>query len=88
MIKEVSLKTHELQTNSLKRMTEEEKLRKECAAIDDKKGILNQREKILSEKKSTLAEREEELKKHIKYSHFLDRVVADKSGDKEGFSDI
>jgi len=39
-------------------------------------------------KKAMLAEREEELKKHIKYSSFLDKVVADKSGDKEGFSDI
>lgn len=88
MIKEVSMKTHELQTNSLKRMAEEEKLRKECATIEDKQRILNERQQILLVKKAALAEREDELKKNVKYSQFLDKVVADKSGDKEGFSDI
>ena len=36
MIKEVSDKTGELQANSIKRMAEEEKLRKEQEAIEDK----------------------------------------------------
>ena len=35
-----------------------------------------------------LAEKEAELERHRIFSQFLDAVVQDQSGDKEGFSDI
>lgn len=35
-----------------------------------------------------MAEREAELERHRIFSQFLEAVVHDKSGDKEGFSDI
>ena len=61
MIKEVSLKTSELQQNSLKRMAEEEKLRKEQESIEDKQRKLAEYRLILQRKK----QQEDELKKDL-----------------------
>lgn len=88
MIREVSLKTAELQQNSLKRMAEEDKLRKEQDAIEDKQRKLEEQKAILRQKKAQLHVKQMDLERHKKFSEFLERVVSDKSGDKEGFADI
>ena len=46
------------------------------------------RKSILREKEEELRLKQEELERHRIFSQFLEAVVADKSGDKEGFSDI
>lgn len=42
----------------------------------------------LQEKERILKEKQEDLDRHKKFSEFLESVVNDKSGDKEGFNDI
>ena len=88
MISDVTEKTVILQQNSLKRKNEEEKLTKERAEIEKKKREIHDLEKVLHQKQLQLQEKESDLKRHRIFSTFLESVVQDKSGDKEGFNDI
>jgi len=72
----------------MKRKNEEEKLAKEKAEIEKKKREIEELQKKLQEKENMLQEKEEDLQRHKIFSTFLESVVQDKSGDKEGFSEI
>lgn len=88
MIEDVERKTIELQQTTLKRKVEEEKLAKESAAIASKEREIQNRQAILRQKQEQLEQKEAELESHRIFSQFLEAVVQDKSGDKEGFVDI
>lgn len=88
MINDVTEKTVILQQNSLKRKNEEEKLAKEKSEIDKKQKEIQELQNILQEKERLLDEKERDLQRHRIFSTFLESVVQDKSGDKEGFTGI
>lgn len=88
MINDVTEKTQILSKNSQKRKTEEEKLAKEKAEIERKQNLIKQLKEKLAQKDVQLREKEKDLERHKIFSNFLDQVVQDKSGDKEGFNDI
>lgn len=88
MIDEVTTKTLSLKQNSLKRKLEEEKLAKEKQEIEKKKREIEELKTVLRNREETLAEKEQDLARHKIFSTFLESVVQDKSGDKEGFTEI
>lgn len=88
MIDEVTTKTLSLKQNSLKRKLEEEKLAKEKQEIEKKKREIEELKSVLRNREETLAEKEQDLARHKIFSTFLESVVQDKSGDKEGFTEI
>jgi hypothetical protein len=44
--------------------------------------------KTLQQKEEILREKDADLKRHKIFQSFLEQVIQDKSGDKEGFPDI
>ena len=77
-----------LQKNSFQRKAEEQKLKLEQDDIDRKTKeieILNQK---LQEKEHILHAKEQDMKRHEKFTEFLKKVVDMKDGDKEGFENI
>lgn len=88
MINDVTEKTVILQQNSLKRKNEEEKLAKEKAEIAKKHKEIEELRAVLTEKEQYLEEKNRDLQRHRIFSTFLESVVHDKSGDKEGFTGI
>ena len=88
MINDVTEKTAILSQNTVKRKNEEEKVNYEKAQIEKKEREIKELQATLQEKERILKEKQEDLDRHKKFSEFLESVVNDKSGDKEGFNDI
>lgn len=88
MINDVTEKTVILQQNSLKRQNEQEKLAKEKAEIAKKRKEIEELKAVLAAKQQNLEEKDRDLQRHRIFSTFLESVVHDKSGDKEGFNGI
>lgn len=72
----------------LKRKGEQKKLEEEKQDIDRKQAEIKELERRLEEKNQLLEEKEADLERHKIFSNFLESVVQDKSGDKEGFESI
>lgn len=74
--------------NGLKRKQESKKLDEEKADIKRKKAEIEELRSKLANKEKILKDKEEDLDRHKIFSDFLNKVVEDKSGDKEGFESI
>jgi hypothetical protein len=63
-------------------------LAREKAEIEKKQNEILELERKLAEKEQQLEEKESDLQRHKIFTTFLESVVNDKSGDKEGFVSI
>jgi peptidoglycan hydrolase CwlO-like protein len=85
---EILAKRGILEKNALQRKAEEAKLKQEQDDIDKKTREIEELKKKLKEKQEILKNKEEEKKALNVFTEFLQKVVANNDGDKEGFESI